>query len=294
MWCRTVQLAAITIAYVIYSEPPPKEHKNTTSGCWWKMAQRIWSGFTVGCTDICEWLERNLPPPQIPRSQRRKVMTALRTHQSRSRTATIAMSVLAMQANATIASERRVTFDTDSEAVGVDNRCSGCISHVKSDFVGELRTCHRSIKGFGGTRTYRVKMGTLKWSWDDDTGSRHTFLIPDSYYVPDGKVRLLSPQHWAQSQSKNRRLRATCGERTDGNECVLFWNNGRNNLHIDLSRHSNVATFPLAHGYKQFKVFCSEAGMDPTIDDDIVAMPTSLISDNEDNHDDVLTPVTHL
>ena len=141
-WCRTVQLAAITIAYVTYSDPPPKGHKNTTSGCWWKMAQRIWSGFTVGCTDICEWLERNLPPPQIPRSQRRKVMTALRTHQSRSRTATIAMSVLAMQANATIANERRVTFDTDSEAVGVDNRCSGCISHVKSDFVGELRTCH--------------------------------------------------------------------------------------------------------------------------------------------------------
>jgi hypothetical protein len=51
----------------------------------------------------------------------------------------MAMSVLAMQANATIASERMVKFDTDSEMVGVDNHCPGCILHVKSDFLGDLR-----------------------------------------------------------------------------------------------------------------------------------------------------------
>jgi len=26
----------------------------------------------------------------------------------------------------------------------------------------------------------------------------HAHTIPDSYYVPDGQVQLLSPQHWMQ------------------------------------------------------------------------------------------------
>ena len=39
----------------------------------------------------------------------------------------ITMTVLAMQANATIATERKTQFDTDSETIGIDNRCSGCI-----------------------------------------------------------------------------------------------------------------------------------------------------------------------
>jgi hypothetical protein len=41
-------------------------------------------------------------------------------------------------------------FDTDSSTVGIDNRCSGCISHINEDFVGELKKTDRVIKGFGG------------------------------------------------------------------------------------------------------------------------------------------------
>ena len=32
-----------------------------------------------------------------------------------------------------------VRFDTDSATVGIDNRCTGCISHVAQDFIGQLR-----------------------------------------------------------------------------------------------------------------------------------------------------------
>ena len=78
------------------------------------------------------------------------------------------MTVLVMQANATILTEREVRFDTDSEHVGIDNRCSACILHVKSDFEGPLKTSDRVIKGFSGTRTTNVQRGTLKWSWEDN------------------------------------------------------------------------------------------------------------------------------
>ena len=70
-------------------------------------------------------------------------------------------------------------------------------------FVGELRPSNRVVKGFAGSRTTNVQVGTLRWSWEDEMGKKHTFTIPNSYYVPDGQVRLLSPQHWSQTQTKS-------------------------------------------------------------------------------------------
>jgi hypothetical protein len=86
-----------------------------------------------------------------------------------------------------------VVFDTDADVIGVDNRASGCISHSINDFEGPLRESAKAIKGFGGTRTTNVKIGTIVWRWQDNEGKVHKFTIPNSYYVPEGKVRLLSP-----------------------------------------------------------------------------------------------------
>ena len=71
-----------------------------------------------------------------------------------------------------------------------------------TDFIGELVDCNRTIKGFGGTRTTKTKMGTIKWSWLDDEGMVTTHRIPNSYYAPEGGVRLLSPQHLAQASKE--------------------------------------------------------------------------------------------
>ena len=92
-------------------------------------------------------------------------------------------------------------FDTDSQLVGVDNRCSACITSVRADIPGEIVACNRSIRGFGGAKVWNVWMGTIKWDIEGDEGVTHTHIIPKSYYVPQGHVRLLSPQHWAQSRT---------------------------------------------------------------------------------------------
>ena len=63
----------------------------------------------------------------------------------------------------TTAAQNHASFDTDSSPVGVDNRCSGCISHKVTYFIGELVECNRNIKGVGGTSTTNIKMGTIKW-----------------------------------------------------------------------------------------------------------------------------------
>jgi len=114
-------------------------------------------------------------------------------------------------------------FDSDSTLVGIDNRCSACITHVRSDIPGEVIPCTRVIKGFGGTRTTNIWQGTIHWSWDDDQGQTHKMVIPNGYYVPEGNVRLLSPQHWAQTRKKNSEKRHGAGSETTGNRVRLFW-----------------------------------------------------------------------
>ena len=147
------------------------------------------------------------------------------------------------------------TFDSDSVRIGVDNRASGCISFCKEDFDGPLRKCNKIIRSYGGNKSKPLQMGTLKWTWDDDSGKPHTFRITNSYFDPDGGVRLLSPQHWAQATGQPR----NAGETTNGIECRLFWNNGKNKLTIPLNRSNNVATLTTTPGYERFEAFCAEA-----------------------------------
>ena len=201
---------------------------------------------------------------------------------SRFSTRLLLFSVFAMQAHATISSEREIRFDTDSDYIGIDNRCSACISHDRSDFIGDLTPTNRVVKGFGGTRITNVQMGTIQWSWEDDRGVIFTFQIPNSYYVPDGKVRLLSPQHWAKSQHKGKikRSHSMCGERTDATSCVLFWDNGSHQRTVLLGKRDNVATFTLAPGFHAFEVFCQEAELSTN---DVIALPAGIISDDEDD-----------
>ena len=84
--------------------------------------------------------------------------------------------------SSTLKAHRIIPFDTDSSHIRIDNRASGCFSHVSTDFVGPLRDSNRIVKGFGGSKTSSVKVGTLKWTWLDDQGKSWTHYIPNSFY----------------------------------------------------------------------------------------------------------------
>lgn len=64
----------------------------------------------------------------------------------------LVQAALAMQAtkatNITPRYENVLTCDTDSASIGVDNRCTACISHIIDDFEGPLTDSGRVIKGF--------------------------------------------------------------------------------------------------------------------------------------------------
>ena len=73
------------------------------------------------------------------------------------------MTAVSMQAANCPIHENVVNFDTDSGQIGIDNRCTACISHRIDDIVGTMVESNRTIQGFAGGNIKNVKKGTLKW-----------------------------------------------------------------------------------------------------------------------------------
>jgi len=167
------------------------------------------------------------------------------TNPSRARHKTQALmlfSALAMASTA-ITDLYQTQFDTDSGPVGIDNRCSACISNCIEDFIDTPRQSSRVIKGFGGTTTTQVQLGTIQWKWEDDNGMVHDHTIPNSYFVPEGGIHLLSPQHWMQSTMSNKEKQRHSSQCiTYHDHVVLMWKD-KYQLTIPLDAR-NVGTFP--------------------------------------------------
>ncbi|KAI2496434.1 hypothetical protein MHU86_18058 [Fragilaria crotonensis] len=105
----------------------------------------VWKTVETAASCAGDWILANVTTTQ--RRRRGRMITAtVRRAQQTSRF--LALTALAMQASATISTEREVTFDTDSQVVGIDNQCTACISHDLSDFEGNLEPSNRVVKGF--------------------------------------------------------------------------------------------------------------------------------------------------
>ena len=89
-----------------------------------------------------DWSVQN--PTRVIR-KRQLIAIRMRTHTRRRvniATPIMVAAAVAMQAQGAIGTHasRRINFDTDSEEIGIDNRCSACISHKIEDFICLLYT----------------------------------------------------------------------------------------------------------------------------------------------------------
>ena len=190
-----------------------------------------------------------------------------------------AMSILALSTTMGSPPQREFKIDTDSTKIGVDNRCSACITDRIEDFVHPPKQTNRAIKGFGGIKTQGVMVGTIRWEFPDDEGKNHAFEIPNSYYAPTGQCRLLSPQHWA----KAIRMKGggSAGETTTDRTTTLFWKGGKHKLTIPLDKNTNVATFSTAPGYNKYSLYCQKVEIDRDEDNLLYACDAGIVSDDE-------------
>jgi hypothetical protein len=127
-----------------------------------------------------------------------------------------------------------LSFDSDSYQIMVDNGASYSISNNLDDFIEPPTKIGPKIKGFAGSQT-RSLIGTVQWHITDDEGTTHSIILPNTSYVPNADIRMLSPQHWAQV---NNDLRGTmCVTYGD---CFLLKKRFRKTIPISPSTTRNV------------------------------------------------------
>ena len=98
------------------------------------------------------------------------------------------------------ATRRRARFDTDSFRMGIDTMASACMSYSQEHFLDLREETGVEVKGIAAGLALQGR-GTLQFNIDDDNGKMHTITIPDSGYIPQLPLVLVSPQHWAQNTS---------------------------------------------------------------------------------------------
>ena len=119
----------------------------------------------------------------------------------------------------------------------------------------------------------------------------HTFEIPNSYYVPACELRLLSPQHWAQTRLPVER--ATTQRITSSANVYLRWTKGVENYELTLllnKKGSNVGTLYSHPGYNKYDLFCQAAETTIADDKNQIAILAHLISDDKDNEESNIGP----
>jgi hypothetical protein len=78
-------------------------------------------------------------------------------------------------------------------------------------------------------------VGTIKWTLQDDSGHDITIFLPNSLFVPQAPMCLLSPQHMAQntnSENDGFLCRGTSSVLTFSRFCCTILYNSTNNLPI--------------------------------------------------------------
>jgi hypothetical protein len=128
-------------------------------------------------------------------------------------------SIVCLVANSGRADAAR--FDSDSVVIHIDNCASRCITNSLTDFVKPPQKVIGRVKGMGGSNKVAVAaVGTIRWTFDDDDGMSHAFLIPGAPYIPESLARLFSPQHWAQERKDNIPKKGGTWQATFADPCL--------------------------------------------------------------------------
>lgn len=187
---------------------------------------------------------------------------------------------------------RRLSFDSDSFTIYVDNCASRCMTNDSSHFISPLKPTDRSkrvkVKGISNFLNVEGE-GTIRWRWEDDQGRVHQHIIRGALYVPNLPFCLLSPQHWAKQADDNypRRRGTYCGTYDDA--CELHWDQRQYRRTLQWDPATNTASFRSASGATTYRVFTAaveeELGLE---NDEHVCYQTNvhLVSDDEGNEGD--------
>ena len=113
-------------------------------------------------------------------------------------------------------------FDSDSQALMLDDGASACITNDKEDFIEPPKWVDKKVKGIKG-HARATHRGTIKWHIEDDQGLVHVMTIRGAYLIPEAPTRILSPQHLAQQADDHYPREEGTGALTTSKTITLFW-----------------------------------------------------------------------
>jgi hypothetical protein len=157
---------------------------------------------------------------------------------------------------------KTITFDTDSFKIGIDTHATACMSPEASDFIpGSMVPFPQSdggIRAYGKGPLLKINsLGTLRWVIEDDDGTAHPILLPNSIYCKQGTQRLLSPQHWSTEANKEGTINpdSTRSIQYHDRNVLYFGPKGEFKKSIFNHSKSNVPSFYTAAGTHQYKQY---------------------------------------
>jgi hypothetical protein len=137
----------------------------------------------------------------------------------------------------------------------------------------------------------RIKRGleikgssTFKFHIKDDKGGVHLIKIPNSKYVPDLRVCLLLPHHWAQEAKDHHLVPKGTKTNTNNVALTLMWNQRRHRRTIPYHPLTNTHFFrttPALRIYRAFVVLFDAAEAKSNQREHVLQMPGQLHFDKE-------------
>ena len=132
-----------------------------------------------------------------------------------------------------------VRFDTDSIPIGINNHASCCMGNNAQLFEDLHPSQNKQVGGINAGLEIKG-IGTFVFTIEDDNGKMHKICIPNSLHIPDLKLCLLSPQHWAQEAGDDYPMPNGTRMENTASHCILIWKQGscRKSITFDLATNT--------------------------------------------------------
>ncbi len=151
----------------------------------------------------------------------------------------------------------RIRFDTNSFVIGVNTFASTMLGkHLNQfeDLKMHSEKDNTEVEGINGGLDIKGK-GTFKFHVKDNEGGVYLIKIPNSKYVPDLKVCLLLPHHWAQEAKVHYPVPKGTKIDTDDEVMTLIWKQRRHQWAIPYHPLTNTSSFHTAPGLRTYHTF---------------------------------------
>ena len=149
-----------------------------------------------------------------------------------------------------------VHFDMDSIPIGINNHASRCMGNDARLFEDLHPSQNKQVRGINAGLEIKG-IGTFVFTIEDDNGKKHEICILNSLHVPDLKLCLLSPQHWAQEAGDDYPMPNGTRMENMASHCILIWKQGSCRKLITFNSATNTPIFFTAPSSGSYHAFIS-------------------------------------